>query len=86
MAAAIGVPDTNNPGSERVMAIIQLKQDYKGTVTCEEIQSYCREYLAPYAVPKLVEFRDDMPMTVTEKLFKKALRDEAVEKLKQTGE
>lgn len=83
MAAAIGVPDVNNPGSERVMAVIQLREDYRGRVTAEEIQDFCRQYLEPYAVPKFVEFREEIPMTVTEKLFKKALRDQAIQKLKQ---
>ena len=85
MAAAIGVPDPNTPGSERVMAIIQLKDDYKEKVTADEIRDFCREHLSPYAVPKFVEFRDELPMTVTEKLFKKALRDEVVAKFEQTG-
>lgn len=85
MAAAIGVPDVGNPGSERVMAVVQLKQDYRGSVTAEEIQDFCRQHLAPYAVPKFVEFREELPMTVTEKLFKKALRDEAIRKLRQSS-
>lgn len=85
MAAAIGVPDPNTPGSERVMAIIQLKDDYKEKVTADEIRDFCCEHLSPYAVPKFVEFRDELPMTVTEKLFKKALRDEVVAKFEQTG-
>ncbi len=84
MAAAIGVPDPNTPGSERVMAIVQLKDDFKEKVTVDEIQEFCREHLSPYAVPKFVEFRDELPMTVTEKLFKKALRDEIIAKYGQT--
>jgi len=80
MAAAIGVPDPNTPGSERVMAIVQLKDDFNKKVTADEIQEFCREHLPPYAVPKFVEFREELPMTVTEKLFKKALRDEIVAK------
>lgn len=80
MAVAFGVPDPNTPGSERVMAVIQLKEGYKGKVTAEEIREFCRNHLAPYAIPKIVEFREEMPLTVTEKLFKKALRDEALKK------
>jgi acyl-CoA synthetase (AMP-forming)/AMP-acid ligase II len=85
MAAAIGVPDPKTPGSERVMAVIQLKDGFQGKVTEAEIRNFCRQALAPYAVPKYVEFRETMPMTVTEKLFKKVLREEAVEKFKQSG-
>ncbi|MCP4646779.1 MAG: acyl--CoA ligase [bacterium] len=86
MAAAFGVPDVQKPGSERVMAAIQLKNVYKGRVTEEEIVSFCRENLAPYAVPKYVEFRDELPFTATEKLFKKELRDEAIAAMKGKGE
>jgi long-chain acyl-CoA synthetase len=85
MAAAIGVPDPENPGSERVMAFVQLKADCTKKITSEDIRNFCRKRLAPYAVPKFVEFRDSLPMTVTEKLFKKALRDEVVERLERTG-
>ena len=77
-AAAFGVPDPANPASERVMAVIQLKEQYRGSVTEQEICAFCREHLAPYAVPKVIEFRDAMPLTVTEKIFKKALRDAAI--------
>ena len=85
-AAAFGVPDLKTPGSERVMVAIQLKEEYKGKVTEEEIRDYCREHLAPYAVPRSVEFRDDLPLTVTEKIFKKALRDEAIARMKARTE
>jgi long-chain acyl-CoA synthetase len=82
-AAAFGVPDPKTPGSERVMAAIELKTEYRDKVSEEEIQSYCAEHLAPYAVPKFVEFRDDLPLTVTEKIFKKALRDEAIARMRE---
>ena len=81
MAAAFGVPDPDLPGSERVMAAVQLKDDFAADITAEDIRNFCREHLPPYAVPRYVEFRDEMPLTVTEKLFKRALRDEAVKKL-----
>lgn len=82
MAAAFGVPDPEVPGSERVMAVIQLKDEHKGTVSEAELIAYCKGQLAPYAVPKVIEFREELPLTVTEKVFKKALRDEAVEKIR----
>lgn len=85
-AAAFGVPVLKTPGSERVMVAIQLKEEYKGKVTEEEIRGYCGAHLAPYAVPRSVEFRDDLPLTVTEKIFKKALRDEAIARMKARTE
>ena len=86
MAVAVGVPDPNIPGSERVMAIVRLRDEYKGKVTAEDIINTCKEHLPRYAVPKYVDFKDDLPMTVTEKLFKKEMRDEAVERMKTRGE
>jgi long-chain acyl-CoA synthetase len=80
VAAAFGVPDPEVPGSERVMAVVQLKEAHKGKVSEFEIIEYCKSHLAPYAVPQKIEFREELPLTVTEKVFKKALRDEVVEK------
>jgi long-chain acyl-CoA synthetase len=76
MAAAFGVPDPEIPGSERVMAVIQLREGSAGEVTAEEIQEFCKAHLSPYAVPKFIEFRESLPLTVTEKVFKRALREE----------
>ncbi len=83
MGASFGVPDPNVPGSERVAAVIKLHDNYPDKVTKEEIRNFCREHMAPYAVPKYVEFRDTLPMTVTEKLYKKELRDEFIKKMKE---
>jgi long-chain acyl-CoA synthetase len=80
MAAAFGIPDLEKPGSERVMAVIKLKEG-AAQVTEADIQGYCKEHLASYEVPKTIEFRDDIPLTVTEKVFKKALRDEVIARM-----
>jgi long-chain acyl-CoA synthetase len=85
MAASFGVPDPDTPGSERVAAVIQLHDEYPEEVTTEEIRNHCRQHLAPYAIPKYIEFRDKLPMTVTEKLFKKELREQMIEKMKLTS-
>jgi long-chain acyl-CoA synthetase len=81
MAAAFGVPDPKVPGSERVMAVVQLKPDF-GEVTPEEIRQFCQDHLPPYAVPQRIEFQDEIPFTVTDKLFKKALREQFLERQK----
>jgi long-chain acyl-CoA synthetase len=84
-AAAFGVPDPSTPGSERVMAAIQLRAGFQSEATEEAIRAFCREQLPPYAVPKYVTFREDMPLTVTEKIFKRALREEAIAAMKSEG-
>ncbi len=79
-AVTIGVPDSKRSGSERVKAFVVLNEGFADNTTAEDIIAHCREKLAPYAVPKFIEFRDSLPLTVTEKLFKKALRDEELKK------
>ena len=83
---AIGIPDPERPGSDRIKAFIRLKPEYEGKVTAEDIISHCREKLPPYSVPKFVEFRKELPLTVTEKLFKRQLREEEIAKMKAKGE
>ena len=87
VAICVGIPDPKIPGSERIKAFINLKPGYEGKVTVDEIIEYCRDKVPPYAVPKFVEFRDEeFPLTVSEKPFKKVLRDEEIGKMKERGE
>ena len=81
-AAAFGVPDLENPGSERVMAVVVLKEGYLGSVTEQEVREFCQQHLPPYAVPKIVEFRDELPLTVSEKVFKKIMREQAIARMR----
>jgi long-chain acyl-CoA synthetase len=84
-AAAIGIPDPERPGSERIKAFIRLKEEQEGKVTADDIISHCKGKLPPYAIPKFVEFRKELPLTVTLKLFKRQLREEEVAKMKKAG-
>ncbi|MFQ5859883.1 MAG: long-chain fatty acid--CoA ligase, partial [Anaerolineae bacterium] len=70
--AAAGVPV---PGKgERVKAYVVLKEGE--TATEEEIITFCRENLAPYKVPKFVEFRADLPKTIVGKILRRVLVEE----------
>ena len=84
-AATIGIPDPERPGSERIKAFIRLKEEQEGKVTADDIISHCKEKLPAYSVPKFIEFRKELPLTVTEKLFKRQLREEEVAKMKKAG-
>ncbi len=75
MAATIGVPDPERPGSERVKVFIQPKPEAKGKVTEQEIIDYLSTKIAKYAVPKSVIFLEEMPLTEVEKVNKKYLRE-----------
>lgn len=75
--AVVGTPNPERPGSELVKAVIQPNPAYNGrdlTKLEGEIITYCRENMAPYKVPKIVEFVDQIPLTPIGKVDKKALR------------
>ncbi len=76
-SALIGVVDKERLGNEQVKAVIQLKNDYKGREQEElkqEIVTFCKDNMAPYKIPKIIEFVDEMPLTTVGKVDKKALR------------
>ncbi|MFX1589577.1 MAG: acetyl-CoA synthetase, partial [Promethearchaeota archaeon] len=75
--AIIGVPNPDRPGAEIVKAVIQLKE---GVVASDEvkenIKKYAEENLSKYEIPKIWEFREELPLTLVGKVLKKALREE----------
>jgi long-chain acyl-CoA synthetase len=73
-AAAIGVPDPERAGSEKVRIYIQLKPDYRGRVKEEEFREYLEDKVARYALPKFIEFIEEMPLTGVQKVDKKVLK------------
>ena len=71
-AATIGVPDEYR--GETVKAFIVPK---KGEVlTKEEVFEFCKEKLAPYKRPKIIEFRKELPKSAVGKVLRKALKAE----------
>ncbi len=70
-ACAIGVPDAYR--GETVKAFIVIKEGQ--TLTEEEIISYCREKLAAYKVPKIIEFMDELPKSTVGKILRRELRE-----------
>ena len=75
--AIIGLPNPERPGTETVKAVIQLARDFKEkdhAILKKEILAYCRENMAPYKIPKIIEFVDQLPLTAVGKVDKKALR------------
>ncbi len=69
--AAIGVPDERS--SEVVKACV-VKKD--ASLTKEELIAYCRENMTGYKVPKVVEFRDELPKSNVGKILRRVLREE----------
>ncbi|GEN45851.1 long-chain-fatty-acid--CoA ligase [Alkalibacillus haloalkaliphilus] len=76
-AVVAGIPDPYR--GETVKAYIVLKEDVE--LTEEELDQFCRENLAAFKVPKLYEFRDELPKTAVGKILRRKLVDEEKEKL-----
>jgi long-chain acyl-CoA synthetase len=75
VAAAIGIPDPERPGSERVAIAVVLKPGIeKSDAEKEKITAYLREEVAPYKVPKTIEFMDELPTSGVGKVLKRELR------------
>lgn len=71
-----GIPDPYR--GETVKAYIVLKEGY--TVTEEEFNQYCREHLASFKVPRVYEFRKELPKTAVGKILRRSLVDEEIAK------
>ena len=73
-AGVIGVPD---PAEGSVIkAIVVLHAEARGKVSAEEIRKFCEERLAHYKVPKIIEFRGELPKTDVGKVSRRELREE----------
>jgi long-chain acyl-CoA synthetase len=70
-AAALGIPSAHG---QLIKVYIVLKQGE--TASEEEILAFCRQNLAPYKVPELVEFRDSLPKTMVGKVLRRELLKE----------
>ena len=70
-AAVVGVPDDYR--GETVKAVVSLKPGHD--VQPAELTAFCRERMAAYKYPRLVEIVADLPKTPTGKIMRRMLRD-----------
>ncbi len=69
LAAVVGVPDPSH-GEEVKAYVIKTPG---ASVTEEELVAWSRENMAAYKYPRVIEFRDTLPMTATGKILKREL-------------
>jgi fatty-acyl-CoA synthase len=77
-AQVIGVPDARY--GEEVMAWVRLR-DGAGAMTADAVREFCTGRLARYKIPRYVKVVDAFPMTVTGKVRKLEMREQAIREL-----
>ncbi|MBQ7459842.1 MAG: acyl--CoA ligase [Oscillospiraceae bacterium] len=81
MSCIIGVPDPYR--MQRVKAFVTLKPGVPANEeTKKSILDYCSKHIAKYAMPKDIEFRDELPKTLVGKVAYRKLEEEEAEKRK----
>ena len=70
--AAVGIPDETT--GEVIKMFVVSKS---GDLTADQVREFCRRSLTAYKVPKVVEFRDELPKTNVGKILRRELRDGA---------
>ncbi|MEO5658039.1 MAG: long-chain fatty acid--CoA ligase [Nitrospiria bacterium] len=75
-AVVVGIPETFS--GEKIKAYVVLKDG--ATATEGEILEFCARELAKFKVPKMVEFRSDLPKTIVGKVLRRILLDEELKK------
>lgn len=73
----IGVPDPKV--GQFIKAYVVLYPEARGRLSEEELLDYCCEKLAHYKVPKIIEFRGELPQTDVGKISRRELREESAE-------
>lgn len=75
VAASVGLPDPERPGSERVGCAIILRPGVEESAAeKEKILNYLKENVAPYKVPKVIAFMDQLPTSGVGKILKRELK------------
>jgi fatty-acyl-CoA synthase len=77
-AQVIGVPDEKY--GEELMAWVRLR-DGAAPLTADDLRDFCTGKLAHYKIPRYVHVVDEFPMTVTGKIRKVQMREDAVQLL-----
>lgn len=72
-SAVVGAPDPYR--GETVKAFVALKEGLEGSVTADDIISFCKGRMAAYKYPRQVEFVTAIPKTLTGKFLRKDLRE-----------
>jgi len=73
-ATVVGVPHPER-GDDTLTAFIVLRPGM--SATAEEIKAFCKQSLAPHKIPRVIEFRTELPKTQVGKVLRRVLVEEA---------
>ena len=80
LAAVLGIPDDYR--GETVKAVVALRDTHdfpSEDLAREDILAHCQRHLANYKIPRIVDFRDELPVSAAGKVLRRVMRDEAAE-------
>ena len=70
----VGIPDAKV--GEQIKAVVVTQSEARGKLSEEDITKWCKERLAPYKVPKIIELRGEIPKTDIGKVSRRELSEE----------
>ncbi len=70
--AAVGIPDEK---SGEAVKVVIVKKDQ--ALTADKVKAFCRENLTGYKLPKIIEFRTELPKSNVGKILRRELRESA---------
>jgi long-chain acyl-CoA synthetase len=71
-ATAIAVPDPKS--GEAVMAFVVLNDESKGRIEAADLIRFCRDRMAEYKAPRMIEFRASLPKSSVGKILRRELK------------
>jgi len=75
--AVIGVPDPKGVRGIVVKAVIVLSKGYKPSETLtKELQEHVKNTTAPYKYPRIIDYTDELPKTISGKILRRELRND----------
>ncbi|MEF8848547.1 MAG: AMP-binding protein [Candidatus Thermoplasmatota archaeon] len=75
--AVVGVPDPEGVRGTVVKAYVVLTKDYEPSEDLtKELQNHVKEVTAPYKYPRIIEYKEELPKTISGKILRRKLRKE----------
>lgn len=73
--AVVGVPDPKGVRGIVVKAVVVLAKGYKPSeALTKELQDHVKEVTAPYKYPRIIEYMEELPKTISGKILRRELR------------